>query len=76
MEDINMSEKFRSGCKKFGITDDIVEAALTRSALTPEELLTIDTTTSDRNFKVSYLNKAGEKKWIHLFMVVPKAAVA
>lgn len=76
MEGINMSEKFRAGCEKFGITDDLIASALERSALTPEELLTIDTTTSDRNFKVSYLNKAGEKKWIHLFMVVPKEAVA
>ena len=76
MEDINMSEEFRAGCEKFGITDDLVEAALERSALTPQELLTIDTTTSERNFKVSYLNQAGEKKWIHLFMVVPKAAAA
>ncbi|MDH5527590.1 MAG: hypothetical protein OEY97_09820 [Nitrospirota bacterium] len=64
-----MSEEFRAGCEQFGITDEVLEFALKRSDLSPRELLSIDTTTSARNFRVAYLNKAGERKWTHLFMV-------
>ncbi len=74
MTDLNMSEAFRAGCEKFGITEVLLRAALTRSNLNPSELMTIETTTSSRNFRVSYHNKAGEPKWAHLFVVVPPAA--
>lgn len=71
MADLNMSDTFREACEALGITEELLAASLKRSNLTPQELLTIDDTTSPRNFRVSYLNKAGEKKWIHLFMVIP-----
>jgi len=69
MADVNMSEAFQTGCEKFRLSNDAVVAGLGRSQLVPQELLSIDETSSSRNFKVSYLNKAGETKWIHLFMV-------
>jgi hypothetical protein len=69
MADLNMSEAFRAGCEKLRISDAALQAGLQRSQLTPAELLTIDETSSSRNFKVSYVNKAGETKWVHLFMV-------
>ncbi len=71
MTDLSMSEAFRAGCEKLGVTEHLLEASLKRSGLNPLELLSIDTTTSSRNFRVSYTNKAGETKWAHLFMVIP-----
>lgn len=64
-----MSEDFRAGCAKLGIGEDLLRWSLTRSGLAVRELLTIDTTTSARNYRISYLNQAGERKWAHLFMV-------
>ncbi|MFQ5509899.1 MAG: hypothetical protein ACE5FN_11280 [Leptospirillia bacterium] len=72
---IDLSSEFRDGCANFGITDESLSFALTRSDLHPRELLSIDTTTSSRNFRVAYTNKAGEKKWAHLFLV-PKTPAA
>ncbi|MDH4228441.1 MAG: hypothetical protein OEW11_01690 [Nitrospirota bacterium] len=71
--ELNMSDEFRAGCQRMGVTEEMLAAALRRSDLSPEELLSIDTTTSARNFRVAYRNKAGEKKWAHLFMVTEAA---
>jgi hypothetical protein len=69
VSDLNMSEEFRAGCAKLGITEDLLRWSLERSGLAAKELLTIDTTTSSRNYRISYVNEAGEKKWAHLFIV-------
>lgn len=74
--DLNMTEEFRAGCEKFGITDEMLAWSMKRSGIEPGELLSIDTTTSSRNYRVCYLNKAGEKKWVHLFVARPSAAEA
>lgn len=74
MAELNMSDGFRASCRELGVTNEMLRQSLGRSNLEPAELLTIDTTTSSRNFRVSYRNKAGETKWIHLFMVVAAAA--
>lgn len=74
MAELNMSDAFREGCAKFGITEEMLQFSLQRSDLHPEELLSIDTTTSSRNFRVAYRNKAGEQKWIHLFMIPERPA--
>ncbi len=71
MTDLSMSEAFRAGCKELRVTEALLKESLKRSGLNPSELLSIDVTTSSRNFRVSYTNKAGETKWTHLFMVVP-----
>ena len=68
-----MSDAFRAGCAELGITEEMLKESLERSKLNPTELLTITTTTSPRNFSVSYCNPAGETKWTHLFMVVKPA---
>ncbi len=73
MSELKMSEEFRSACEGFRITDELLAEGLKRSQVTPQELLFIDSTTSPRNFKVKYVNKAGEPKWVHLFVVVPPA---
>jgi len=64
-----MSEEFRAGCAKLGITEDLLRWSVERSGLQPKELLSIDTTTSARNYRISYVNTEGERKWAHLFMV-------
>jgi len=69
VSDLNMSEEFRAGCAKLGITEDLLRWSLGRSGLAVKELLTIDTTTSSRNYRISYVNQEGEKKWAHLFIV-------
>lgn len=74
MANLNMTEAFRARCTELGITEEQLHQSLTRSGLSPAELLTIDTTTSARNFRVSYRNKAGETKWAHLFMVAHAAS--
>jgi len=74
--DITMTDTFRDGCRKFGITDDMLRWSLERSGVRPKQLLTIDTTTSSRNYRVHYVNQADEKKWVHLFIVPPAAQEA
>lgn len=76
MAELNMSDAFREGCAKFGITEEMLEFSLQRSDLHPAELLTVDTTTSSRNFRVAYVNQAGERKWVHLFMIPERPAEA
>jgi hypothetical protein len=71
-----MSDAFREGCEKYGITDEMLAWSLERSGIEPQELLSIDTTTSSRNYRVCYLNRAGEKKWVHLLFVQAPSASA
>jgi len=73
-----MTEAFREGCRKLGVTEEALRWSLERSGVAPKELLSIDTTTSARNFRVHYVNQADEKKWVHLFVVpvVPAAGPA
>lgn len=63
-----MSEEFRTGCARFGVGEDLLRWSVERSGLNPVELLTIDTTTSARNFRISYTNQDGARKWAHLFL--------
>jgi hypothetical protein len=74
--DLNMTDAFRDGCRKFGITDEMLDWSLERSGVRPKQLLSIDTTTSARNYRVHYVNQADEKKWVHLFVVPPEAREA
>jgi hypothetical protein len=69
VSDLNMSEEFRAGCVKLGIGEEVLRWSLSRSGLAVKELLTIGTTTSARNYRISYLNAEGEPKWAHLFMM-------
>jgi len=71
-----MTEAFREGCRKFGVTEEMLAWSMQRSDIHPKELLSIDTTTSSRNFRVCYLNQAGDRKWVHLFLVPPPREAA
>jgi len=73
VSELKMAEAFRKACETLGITEEGLQASLTRSNLMPRELLTLSDTTSPRNFRISYENAAGAVRWAHLFLV-PKPA--